>query len=130
MNTLVYIDGFNLYYGALRGTPYKWLDVAQMCRILLPKHNITQFKYYTAKVSARPNDPLQPVRQQAYFRALMTITKRPVSNLSSESTVTTTRPHPGMAHRLNWKNTAGAATAGSALAPILLSAQTASGAAV
>ena len=23
--THVYVDGFNLYFGALRGTPYKWL---------------------------------------------------------------------------------------------------------
>ena len=72
MKTIVYVDGFNLYYGALRGTPYKWLNVARLCRILLPKHNITQFKYYTARVSARPHDPEQPVRQQAYLRALKT----------------------------------------------------------
>lgn len=25
--TNVYIDGFNLYYGALKGSPYKWLDL-------------------------------------------------------------------------------------------------------
>ena len=24
--TIVYIDGFNFYYGAIRGTQYKWLD--------------------------------------------------------------------------------------------------------
>jgi len=72
MNTIVYVDGFNLYYGALRGTPFKWLNIAQMCRILLPQHKITRIKYYTARVSARPNDPLQPVRQQTYLRALHT----------------------------------------------------------
>ena len=27
MRTRVYVDAFNLYYGALRGTPYKWLDL-------------------------------------------------------------------------------------------------------
>ena len=26
-----YIDGFNLYYGALKGTPYKWLDLWKFC---------------------------------------------------------------------------------------------------
>ena len=26
MRTIAYIDGFNLYYGLLKGTPYKWLD--------------------------------------------------------------------------------------------------------
>jgi hypothetical protein len=25
--TNVYIDGFNLYYGCLKGTPHKWLDL-------------------------------------------------------------------------------------------------------
>jgi len=30
--TVIYIDGFNLYYGALRGTPYKWLDIEKSFR--------------------------------------------------------------------------------------------------
>ena len=25
--TIVYIDGYNLYYGLLKGTAYKWLDL-------------------------------------------------------------------------------------------------------
>lgn len=73
MDTIVYIDGFNLYYGALKGTPYKWLDIPRMCRTLLPTHNILKVKYYTARVSARPEDPLQPVRQQTLLRALLTL---------------------------------------------------------
>ena len=27
MTTIVYIDGFNLYSGVLRGSPHKWLDL-------------------------------------------------------------------------------------------------------
>lgn len=73
MKTYVYIDGFNLYYGAIKGTPYKWLDLLQMCRKLLPKNEIARIKYYTAKVGAKPNDPDQPVRQQTYLRAIATI---------------------------------------------------------
>lgn len=73
MKTVVYIDGFNLYYGAVKETPYKWLDVARLCQLLLPQHNVIKIKYYTAKVSARPHDPGQPVRQQTYLRALATI---------------------------------------------------------
>jgi hypothetical protein len=34
--TIVYIDGFNLYYRALRGTSHKWLDIAAMSRAALP----------------------------------------------------------------------------------------------
>ena len=32
----VYIDGFNLYYGALRKTPYNWLNLRRLCEFLLP----------------------------------------------------------------------------------------------
>ena len=73
MNTIVYIDGFNLYYGALKGTPFKWLNPLELCEKLLPSFNIIKIKYYTARVSARPTDPGQPVRQQTYLRALRTI---------------------------------------------------------
>jgi hypothetical protein len=45
MATTVYIDGFNLYYGALRDTPYKWLDLEALCRRLLPKDNINKIRY-------------------------------------------------------------------------------------
>lgn len=40
MATIVYVDGFNLYYGALRGSPYKWLDLEALSRRLLPKDDI------------------------------------------------------------------------------------------
>jgi hypothetical protein len=73
MDTFVYVDGFNLYYGAVKDTPYKWLNLQLMCQALLPKFNIVKIKYYTARVSARPHDPGQPVRQQFYLRALQTI---------------------------------------------------------
>jgi len=73
MATTVYIDGFNLYYGALRGTPYKWLDLKALCQRILPKDEISQIRYFTARVSARPDDPQQAQRQQVYLRALATL---------------------------------------------------------
>jgi hypothetical protein len=73
MKTHVYVDGFNLYYGAVRGTPFKWLDISKLCQLLLPKHQIVRIKYFTARVSARPGDPDQPSRQQAFLRALATL---------------------------------------------------------
>jgi len=73
MKTNIYIDGFNLYFGCVKDTPYKWLDVAKMCRLLLPKDNIQRIKYFTAKVKPRPNDPSQPIRQATFWRALRTI---------------------------------------------------------
>ncbi|MCS6847630.1 MAG: NYN domain-containing protein [Candidatus Roseilinea sp.] len=69
----VYIDGFNLYYGAVRGTPFKWLNVARMCQLLLPDDQIVNIKYFTAMVNPRPRDPDQRVRQETYLRALRTI---------------------------------------------------------
>ena len=71
--TNVYIDGFNLYYGAVKGTPYRWLNLAALCRQMLPNDAIQSIKYFTAIVSARPHDPQQPMRQQVYLRALRTL---------------------------------------------------------
>jgi uncharacterized LabA/DUF88 family protein len=73
MKTFVYVDGFNLYYGAVKGTPYKWLDISKLCQLLLPKHQILRIKYFTARVSGRSGDPHQPTRQQTFLRALGTI---------------------------------------------------------
>lgn len=69
----VYVDGFNLYYRALRRTPYRWLDLEALCRGLLPGDSIEAIRYFTATVGARPGDPGKPQRQQIFFRALRTI---------------------------------------------------------
>ena len=75
MITNVYIDGFNLYYRALRRSPqYKWLDLAKLSQALLPGHRINRIRYFTALVDQRPgDDPLQQHRQLLYLRALQTI---------------------------------------------------------
>lgn len=73
MKTYVYVDGFNLYYGAVKGTPYKWLNINDLCQHLLPKNQIVRIKYFTARVTARPDDPGQPTRQQTFLRALKTL---------------------------------------------------------
>jgi uncharacterized LabA/DUF88 family protein len=74
MRTMVYVDAFNLYYGAVKDTPYKWLDINALAISLLRAENtITGIKYFTARVQPRPGDPSQPTRQQVYLRALRTI---------------------------------------------------------
>ena len=65
--TNIYVDGFNLFYGALKKTSYRWLNLERMCQLLLPGNTIGEIKYFTAMVSARPNDLTQPVRQQTYM---------------------------------------------------------------
>lgn len=70
----VYIDGFNLYYLALRHTGFKWLDVSKLASAYLGKGDkLGEIKYFTARVKPRPQDPQQPARQQLYLRALGTI---------------------------------------------------------
>ncbi|GBD15798.1 6-hydroxy-3-succinoylpyridine 3-monooxygenase HspA [bacterium HR26] len=62
-----------LNYGALKGTPYRWLDIATLCTLLLPNHAIHRIRYFTARIQPLPNDPSKAQRQQAYLRALQTI---------------------------------------------------------
>jgi uncharacterized LabA/DUF88 family protein len=73
VRTRIYVDGFNFYYGCLKGTPHRWLNIQRLCTLLLPQNDIQHIKYFTAQVTARPHDPGQPVRQQTYFRALETL---------------------------------------------------------
>lgn len=73
MNVNVYIDGFNLYYGAIRGTPYKWLDLRSMSEKVAPSHNVNRVRYFTARVQPRANDPQMAQRQQTFLRALETL---------------------------------------------------------
>jgi hypothetical protein len=68
--TIVYIDGFNLYYRALKGTAHKWLDLVAMSQAALPSGCIIErVNYYTARISGR-TDPTAPARQHAYLQAL------------------------------------------------------------
>jgi len=70
MRTTIYIDGFNFYYGAVKNTPYKWLDFKKLFQTLLGvKHEIQSIKYFTALVSGKI-DPEQPIRQKTFIRAL------------------------------------------------------------
>ena len=72
MLTNVYVDGFNLSYGCLVGTPHKWLDLDVLCQALLPPNKIQRIRYFTAKISAQA-DLQGPVRQSTYLRALQTV---------------------------------------------------------
>ncbi len=70
LRTYIYIDGFNFYYGAVKDTPYKWLDFKLLfTRLLKPHHQILSIKYFTARVSGKL-DPDQPIRQKTFLRAL------------------------------------------------------------
>ena len=71
MRTIVYIDGFNLYYGSLKNSPYKWLDLFKYFSKALPEDcELFRVKYFTARVGELPHDKDAPIRQDAYLKAL------------------------------------------------------------
>ncbi len=48
MRANVYVDGFNLYYGRLKGTKHKWLDLEKLCDRMLPNDSVQRIRYFTA----------------------------------------------------------------------------------
>ena len=79
MKTRIYIDGYNLYYGCLKGTPYKWLDIVKLFQdYVLPSSSLCTsvlhhcgVKFFTADIvekAATSQDSRKD--QQAYHRAL------------------------------------------------------------
>ncbi len=71
---IVYIDGFNFYYGSLRGEAgLRWLDLGEFARKMLPRDEVVEIKYFTALVDKRPDNPDGCERQATYLRALKTI---------------------------------------------------------
>jgi 6-hydroxy-3-succinoylpyridine 3-monooxygenase len=73
LRTIVYVDGYNLYYGLLRRSPHKWLDLFSLFQdhVLDRAADVIELRYYTAPVLARLcDDPASPQRQRTYLQAL------------------------------------------------------------
>jgi len=80
MKTIVYVDGFNFYYGLLRHSSYKWLDLVKLFeQELLPLHDpnieLIKVKLFTAPVLARfaTNKAQAQNSQDRYWRAMTTL---------------------------------------------------------
>ena len=73
MVTNLYVDGFNLYYRALKDTPFRWLDLRKLAENLFPQDDINRVCYFTARLDVRPGNPWQAHRQLVYLRALETL---------------------------------------------------------
>lgn len=71
--TNICVDGFNLYYRALKDSPFRWLDLRKLTETLFPQDEINQIFYFTANLIPRPANPGQTRRQQLYLRALGTL---------------------------------------------------------
>ena len=69
--TIVYVDGFNLYY-ALKKHNLKWLNLAALAKVLLTENDVVAIKYFTARVRNRVGDLDVHVRQNIYLEALKT----------------------------------------------------------
>lgn len=74
---IVYIDGYNLYYSRLRGTPFKWLDLValfrdQVMRAQAPEAHVVAVKYFTAPALAKfaTHGAAAVIAQNEYHRAL------------------------------------------------------------
>ena len=76
-STGVYVDGYNLFYGRLRGTPYKWLDLVGLFESILhaqdPSQPLALLRYFSAPALARfaTNGTASVAAQQDYHRALV-----------------------------------------------------------
>jgi uncharacterized LabA/DUF88 family protein len=73
VRTNLYVDGFNLYYGAAKHTKLKWVNVIALAQSILPGIQINRTRYFTALVKDGPTNPQQAQRQQTYIRALETL---------------------------------------------------------
>jgi hypothetical protein len=80
LTTNLYVDGFNLYYGAFgrerawSSSGYKWLDLAALAAHVWPAlAPVARVRYFTALVKSPPTDAHMAVRQQTYLRALRAV---------------------------------------------------------
>jgi uncharacterized LabA/DUF88 family protein len=77
LNTIVYVDGYNLFYGCLKHTSFKWLDIVKLMEGYIlhaqnPKINLINVKYFTADILAKfaSNGQQAHEAQKVYHRAL------------------------------------------------------------
>jgi uncharacterized LabA/DUF88 family protein len=73
MDTIAYIDAFNLYFGALKPNQCKWLDLEKWLDRQFPNNRITTVKYFTARVKPFEGDSGSCLRQAAYLAALSSL---------------------------------------------------------
>ena len=73
MKTILYIDGFNFYYGAARRFNVRWVNPLKLAQLLLPGNEFIAIRYFSAIVKADPSDPSKISRQHTYLRALKTL---------------------------------------------------------
>lgn len=72
--TIVYIDGFNLFYGMLQHRPNRWLDLVKFADLLVgSEFEVLVVKYFTSKTKSYPANPKSELNQHYYWQALSTL---------------------------------------------------------
>jgi 6-hydroxy-3-succinoylpyridine 3-monooxygenase len=96
LRTKVYIDGYNLYYGCLKGSPFKWLDIYRLFKeevlpsIYVPNgqnkpQRVTyveesSINFFTAKILENAANSADSVSSQArYHQALKNLYPKQIS---------------------------------------------------
>ncbi|MFC4208225.1 NYN domain-containing protein [Vreelandella malpeensis] len=76
VRTAFFIDGYNLFYGLLAGTPYKWLDLPGLLEAIThendPASHLVEVHYFTSPVqpTLATRGLLSKQAQDVYIRAL------------------------------------------------------------
>jgi uncharacterized LabA/DUF88 family protein len=71
--TIVYIDGFNFYYGLVHKRPdLKWIDYQRLSELLRPDDDILAVKFFTSLVDKKERSSSRRDRQNAHWAALKT----------------------------------------------------------
>lgn len=85
LRTRIYVDGYNLYYGCLKGTPYKWLDLLPLFdQQILPSIFVVHsgqpatmqllplaIKFFTAKILDKAAKAGDSVSSQARYHTAL-----------------------------------------------------------
>ncbi len=78
MKSIIYVDGYNLFYGCLKYSQDKWLDLKALFfdRVLYtqnPASELVAIKFFTADIKAKiaSNGTAAQMAQQTYHRALL-----------------------------------------------------------
>jgi len=85
MKTICYVDGFNLYYGCLKATKYKWLDLYKLFTRIINENNpdaeLLHIKFFTAPIKTKlaSHGNAAGAAQNAYHRALATLYPQHIS---------------------------------------------------
>jgi len=76
VRTAFFVDGYNIFYGLLAGTPYKWLDLksllAHIAHVENPRNAVVSIDYFTSPIKPQlaTRGRVSKEAQDSYVRAL------------------------------------------------------------